>query len=394
MRTIKVKTLNSISPSGLERFSPARYSIGTDFLDPDVILLRSFNLQGVSIPESVIAVGRAGAGVNNIPIADYSARGIPVFNTPGANANAVKEITLAGLFLASRQIPEAIQFVKGLKGDDETLQKAVEKGKKDFAGHELRGKTLGVLGLGAIGVEVANAAVDLGLNVWGFDPQLTVENAWKLSPQVSRSRSVEELVSRADYITLHVPLTETTRHLIDGRHLGLFRPGAVVLNFSRAAVIAEEALLEALRNQRLGAYVTDFPTQRLLEEPRAILLPHLGASTEEAEENCARVLADQVREYLEQGVIRNSVNFPEVILSPNPNTRLAIAHTNVPNMVGQMTRFLAEVGLNIQELINKSREDLAYTVIDLEAPLPAEIYQKIAEIRGVRLIRWLLAEPA
>ena len=210
---------------------------------------------------------------------------------------------------------------------------------------------------------------------------------------MSRSRSVEELVSRADYITLHVPLTETTRHLIDGRHLGLFRPGAVVLNFSRAAVIAEEALLEALRNQRLGAYVTDFPTQRLLEEPRAILLPHLGASTEEAEENCARVLADQVREYLEQGVIRNSVNFPEVILSPNPNTRLAIAHTNVPNMVGQMTRFLAEVGLNIQELINKSREDLAYTVIDLEAPLPAEIYQKIAEIRGVRLIRWLLAEP-
>ena len=393
MRTIKVKTLNSISPSGLERFSPARYSIGTDFLDPDVILLRSFNLQGVSIPESVIAVGRAGAGVNNIPIADYSARGIPVFNTPGANANAVKEITLAGLFLASRQIPEAIQFVKGLKGDDETLQKAVEKGKKDFAGHELRGKTLGVLGLGAIGVEVANAAVDLGLNVWGFDPQLTVENAWKLSPQVSRSRSVEELVSRADYITLHVPLTETTRHLIDGRHLGLFRPGAVVLNFSRAAVIAEEALLEALRNQRLGAYVTDFPTQRLLEEPRAILLPHLGASTEEAEENCARVLADQVREYLEQGVIRNSVNFPEVILSPNPNTRLAIAHANVPNMAGQMTRFLAEVGLNIQELINKSREDLAYTVIDLEAPLPAEIYQKIAEIRGVRLIRWLLAEP-
>lgn len=385
----KVLTYNNISVAGLERLPRDRYEIASEIQHPDAILLRSFKLHGVAIPESVKCVGRAGAGVNNIPVPDYSKRGIPVFNAPGANANAVKELTIAGMLLASRHICAAWDFTRGLSGDDEVLSQAVEKGKKNFAGIELAGKTLGVLGLGAIGVRVANTALALGMKVVGFDPLLTVDSAWQLSSSVERAASVDDLVSKADFLSLHVPLNDQTRQIINATRIGLMKKGAVLLNFSRAGIADDASLAQALEEGKLGAYVCDFPTAALMNKKGVILLPHIGASTEEAEDNCAVMVADQIRDYLENGNIRNSVNFPEVIMPRTEGFRLGVANENVPNMVGQISSALAEANLNIIDLLNKSRGDYAYTLIDLSAEVPPATLEKIRGIGGVLTARTL-----
>lgn len=384
----KVLTYNNISLAGLERLPRDRYEVASEIQHPDAILLRSFKLHGVPIPDSVKCVGRAGAGVNNIPVPEYSKRGIPVFNAPGANANAVKELTLAGMLLAARHIGAALDFVRSLSGDDEAIHHAVEQGKKRFVGFELAGKTLGVIGLGAIGVKVANAALGLGMKVIGFDPSLTVQSAWQLSSQVVQATGVDDLVIKSDFITLHIPLAEQTRHLINAARLGLMKKTAVVLNFSRGGIVEEAALLDALETGRLRAYVCDFPNSALLNRQGVITLPHLGASTEEAEDNCAIMVADQIRDFLENGNIVNSVNFPDVVMPrTDAGCRLGVANANVPNMVGQITAALAEANLNIIDLLNKSRGDYAYTLVDLSAPVSDRTLAKIRAIEGVLAAR-------
>jgi D-3-phosphoglycerate dehydrogenase len=383
----KILTYNNISPLGLEKFPRDRYEVASEIQHPDAILLRSFDLHGVPIPETVKAVGRAGAGVNNIPVAEYTQRGVPVFNAPGANANAVKELVLAGMLLAARKICAAWDYAKKLEGDDEHIHHQVEKGKKAFAGFELAGKTLGVLGLGAIGVKVANAAVDLGMNVIGYDPLLTVESAWQLSSKVARAASIDDLVSRADLVSLHIPLGEQTRHLVNPARIAFMKKGAILLNFSRSPVVDEAAVCAALDSGQLQAYVCDFPGRLVLDHPKAIVLPHLGASTGEAEENCAIMVAERVRDFLENGNIRHSVNFPEVVMPRSHGYRLGIANENVPNMVGQISVALAEANLNIIDLLNKSRGDFAYTLIDLNAEVPRETLERIRAIKGVLSVR-------
>ncbi|HYM29298.1 MAG TPA: phosphoglycerate dehydrogenase [Steroidobacteraceae bacterium] len=380
----RILTLNNISPRGLERLPAERYEIGAELDAPDAILVRSADLHRVTIPASVRAVRRAGAGVNNIPVAALSARGIPVFNTPGANANAVKELVLAGLLLAARNLGPAWLFARALEGDDAAIEAAVEQGKRHFVGFELPGRTLGVVGLGAVGVEVANAALALGMKVLGYDPQLTVQRAWQLSASVEQAVSLEDLFARSDAVSVHVPLNEHTRHLVNGARLALMRPGGTVLNFARAAIVEEAAVLAALGAGRLHAYVCDFPKAALRGHPGVITLPHLGASTGEAEENCAVMVAEQVRDFLENGNIRNSVNYPEAVLPRVPNTtRLAIANSNVPNMVGQISTCLAAQRLNIADLLNKSRGEYAYTLIDVDGRLGETLLDTIRAIAGV-----------
>jgi len=380
----RILTLNNISPRGLERLPAARYEIGAELDAPDAILVRSADLHGMSIPPSVRAVGRAGAGVNNIPVGTLSARGIPVFNTPGANANAVKELVLAGLLLAARNLGPAWLFARGLEGDDAAIEAAVEQGKRRFVGFELPGRTLGVVGLGAVGVEVANAALALGMKVLGYDPQLTVQRAWQLSASVEQALSLEDLFARSDAVSVHVPLNEHTRELVSAARLALMRPGATILNFARAAIVDEAAVLAALEAGRLHAYVCDFPKAALKGHAGVITLPHLGASTGEAEENCAVMVAEQVRDFLENGNTRNSVNYPEAVLPRVPNTtRLAIANSNVPNMVGQISTCLAAQRLNIADLLNKSRGEYAYTLIDVDGRLGAALLDAIRAISGV-----------
>jgi len=377
----RILTLNSISSRGLARLPPERYEVGAELAQPDAILLRSADLHGAAIAPSVRAIGRAGAGVNNIPVPAMSARGIPVFNTPGANANAVKELVLAGLLLAARNLGPAWLFARNLSGDDAAMEAAVEAGKRQFVGFELPGRTLGVVGLG---VEVANSALALGMKVLGYDPQLTVQRAWQLSSSVEQALSLEDLCARADAISVHVPLTEATRALVNAARLALMKPDATVLNFARAAIVDEAAILAALDAGRLHAYVCDFPKAALKDHPRIITLPHLGASTGEAEENCAVMVAEQVRDFLENGNIRNSVNYPEAVLPRVPNTtRLAIANSNVPNMVGQISTCLATQRLNIADLLNKSRGEYAYTLIDLDGRLSAQLLDDIRAIHGV-----------
>jgi D-3-phosphoglycerate dehydrogenase len=388
--TYTIKTLNAISRVGLSRLPEESYHVGSDVEHPDALLLRSASLHGVEIPASVLAVARAGAGTNNIPIPEYSARGIPVFNTPGANANAVKELVVAALFLAARNIIPAASFAHRLEGDAESMDKAVEAGKKAFVGFELPGRTLGVIGLGAIGVEVANAASALGMRVMGYDPNITVEHAWKLSSHVEHVTSLETMLKRADIVTLHVPLVPGTRGLIGADQLALVRKSAVLVNFSRGPIVDEEAVVAALETGRLRGYVCDFPTPELNKRPGVVTLPHLGASTGEAEENCARMAADELRNFLEQGTITNSVNFPNADLPRGEGTvRIAIANSNVPNMVGQISTLLAGHGLNIADLLNKSRGELAYTLVDVEGPLPAALLDEIRGIEGVLSARVL-----
>ena len=384
----KILTYNNISRAGLDRLPDERYEVAAQIDNPDAILLRSFNLHEQPIPESLKAVGRAGAGVNNIPVAEYSKRGIPVFNAPGANSNAVAELAIAGMLLAARNIVPALNFVHGLKGDDSSLNEQIEKNKKHFAGFELSGKTLGVLGLGAIGVKVANSAAALGLNIIGFDPFMSLENAWKLTSSAEPATSIDDLVSRADLISLHIPLNDKTRNLFSKEHINRIKKGAILLNFSRAGVVDEAAVLAALDSGALHAYVCDFPTPALINHPRAITLPHLGASTEEAEDNCAAMVADQLRDFLENGSIRNSVNFPELVIPASEGgERLAIANQNVPNIVGQISTVLGAAGLNIADLFNKSRGDYAYTLVDIQAKAPAEILERIRAIDGVLSVR-------
>ncbi len=380
----RIQTLNAISPVGLSRLPADEFEVGHELENPDALLLRSADLHNREIPSSVLAVARAGAGTNNIPIAELSARGIPVFNTPGANANAVKELVLAGALLAARGLFPAGVFVRDLPGSDQEIDQAVENGKKQFVGIELPGRTMGVIGLGAIGVLVANAALSLGMKVVGYDPAITVEHAWKLSADVQRADSVDEVVRAADFLTVHVPLIEATRSLISTQRLAMMKPTGVLLNFARAGIVDERAVVEALDEGMLRAYVCDFPSQTLNRHPKVMALPHLGASTVEAEENCAAMAADQLRDYLLNGQIRNSVNLPEVALPRvRGRSRLIIVNINVPNMVGQVSSTLAAAGLNIDDLLNRSREELAVTLVDVGGPVPDEVLRSIQETEGV-----------
>jgi D-3-phosphoglycerate dehydrogenase len=380
----RVLTLNSISPRGLERLPADRYEVGPGVGRPDAILVRSADMHDLDIPQGVLAVGRAGAGTNNIPVTRLSLRGVPVFNAPGANANAVKELVLAGLFLGARHIGPALDFVRSLDLAGEALEAAVEEGKKRFVGHELPGRVLGVVGLGAIGVEVANAAHLLGMHVLGYDPQITVQRAWQLSSGVEQALSLDDLFARSNAVTVHVPLTDATRGLVSAKRIALMPEGGTVLNFARAAIVDEPAVIAALASGKLAAYVCDFPSAATRGVRGVVALPHLGASTSEAEENCAMMVADTLRDFLEHGNIRHSVNFPEAALPRVPATaRLAIANCNVPNMVGQISTRLAEADLNIADLLNKSKGELAYTLIDIDGKVPAGLVERIASIQGV-----------
>ncbi|MGA0085572.1 MAG: phosphoglycerate dehydrogenase [Steroidobacteraceae bacterium] len=380
----KVQTLNNISARGLERLPRERYEVASALIEPHAILVRSAKMHEMDIPASVLAVGRAGAGVNNVPVAELSKRGVPVFNAPGANANAVKELVIASLFLAARNICPAWQFARSLQGDDATIDAATEKGKKAFAGFELPGRTFGVIGLGAIGVEVANAAERLGMRVLGYDPQITVQRAWQLSSGVEQARSLEDLFARSQFVSVHIPLMDQTRGLANAARLALMPAEGVLLNFSRAPIVDEEAILSALDSGTLKSYVCDFPCNALKDHPKVVTLPHLGASTLEAEENCAVMVVETLRDYLENGNIRHSVNFPEAALPRISGTeRIAVANSNVPNMVGQVSTVLAEAGLNIAELLNRSRGDYAYTLIDIEGRVDEGVMTRIRAIKGV-----------
>ncbi len=384
----KILTLNNISIRGLERLPRDRYEVASEIGHPDAIMVRSADMHKMDITSSVKAVGRAGAGTNNVPVAALSKRGVPVFNAPGANANAVKELVIASLFLASRNICQAWAYTRELQGSDHEVEEAVEKGKKKFVGFELPGRTLGVIGLGAIGVEVANAAHGLGMRVLGFDPQITVQRAWQLSSGVEQALSLDDLFARSDMITVHVPLVDATRNLVNAARLKLLRLGGSILNFSRAGIVEDAALIEALDSGKVASYICDFPTNTNKAHPKIIALPHLGASTEEAEENCAIMVADTLRDFLENGNIKNSVNFPEAIMPRTPGTgRLVIANENVPNMVGQISSTLADAKLNIADLLNKSRGDLAYTLVDIDGPIAETISTKIRAVPGVLSVR-------
>ncbi|HEY3730662.1 MAG TPA: phosphoglycerate dehydrogenase [Steroidobacteraceae bacterium] len=388
----KILTLNSISVRGLERLPRDRYEMASEIGSPHALLLRSADLHSMPIPASVLAVARAGAGTNNIPVAALSKRGVPVFNAPGANANAVKELVLAGLFLAARNICQAWNYTRALQGDDQRIDAEVEKGKKKFVGFELPGRTLGVIGLGAIGVEVCNSAQALGMKVLGYDPQITVMRAWQLSSSVQQAVSLDDLFARSDIVSVHVPVLAATRGLVNGERIRLMRPGGVVLNFARAPIVNEAELIAELDRGHLHAYICDFPSNALKDHPRAVTLPHLGASTLEAEDNCAIMVADTLREFLEQGHIRHCVNFPDAALPRQAGSiRLAIANANVPNMVGQISTCLAGAGLNIAELLNRSLGEYAYTLIDAEGVADEALLARIRAIDGVLSVRLVRA---
>ncbi|QBQ54855.1 3-phosphoglycerate dehydrogenase family protein [Nitrosococcus wardiae] len=385
----KVLTLNNISIVGLERLPRDQYEVASEIQHPDAILVRSHNMHKMTIPPTLKAVGRAGVGVNNIPVTHLSERGVAVFNAPGANANAVKEVVLAGLLLAARNVCQAWEAAGALTGTDEEIHRQVEAQKKRFVGIELPGRTLGIVGLGAIGVQVANAALALGMRVVGYDPQITVQRAWALSAEVEQATSLDHLLSQADFLSLHVPLLEATQGLINRERLRSMKPGARLLNFARAEIVDEGAVVEAITEGKIAAYVCDFPSNRLKEHPQVIALPHIGASTYEAEENCAVMVAEQIREFLQNGNVQNSVNFPEAMLPRTEGWRLAIANANIPTMVAQISTHLAEGGLNIIDMLNKSRRDLAYTLVDVDRPIPKHLIEGIKAIQGVLSVRAL-----
>ncbi|HET9579454.1 MAG TPA: phosphoglycerate dehydrogenase [Usitatibacter sp.] len=384
--TFRIAVFNAISSRGLERFPADRYVVGKALAEPDAILLRSHVLDAAAVPQAVRAIARAGTGVNNIPVEEMSRRGVPVFNAPGANANAVKELVVAALLASARNLVPAAAYVQSLAAGA-SFDKQVEEGKKQFAGIELPGRTLGVIGLGAIGGLVADTAIKLGMKVLGYDPEITVDNAWRLPSAVRKAHSIDEVFKGSDFVTLHVPLFDNTRHLVDARRLANARRGLVLLNFSRDAIVDEEAVVAALADKRLRRYVTDFPSPRLQGNANVLALPHLGASTEEAEENCAMMVVDGLRDFLEQGTIRNSVNFPAVEMARESPYRIAIANANVPNMLGQISTTMAQAGLNIHNMVNKSRGGMAYTLVDLDSPAAPELVARIARIPGVLSIR-------
>lgn len=389
MSHFKVLVLNQISPNGLNRLPPGRYTTGKDLAHPDAVLVRSADMHGMAIPASVKAVARAGAGTNNIPVKTLSQRGVPVFNAPGANANAVKELVLTGMLLSARNVPAALRFVAQLDPSTPDMDKAVEDGKKAFAGFELAGQTLGIVGLGKVGCLVADAAIKLGMNVMGFDPEITVDAAWSLPAQVKKAQSVNEVLRGANFVTLHVPLVDATRDLVNADNLPLMKPGAVLLNFSREGVVGNAAVLAALNRQQLGAYVCDFPNAQINRHERVIALPHLGASTREAEENCALMVVDQLRDFLEHGNVANAVNFPAVAMARESAFRVAIANANVPNMLGQISTTMAQANLNIHNMVNKSRGDVAYTLVDVDSPIAPGVLQALSAIEGVLAVRYL-----
>ncbi|MFT3817758.1 MAG: 3-phosphoglycerate dehydrogenase family protein [Rubrivivax sp.] len=390
---LPVLVLNQIAAAGLSRLPAERYRVGKDVADPAAILLRSADLHKMTIPASVRAIGRAGAGTNNIPVDAMSARGVPVFNAPGANANAVKELVLAGMLLAARKLAPALQFVAAQDLAAADAEKAMEDGKKAFAGYELQGQTLGIVGLGKVGCLVADAAIKLGLQVLGFDPHITVDAAWSLPSQVRRAASVNDVLRNAQFVTLHVPLTEGTRHLVNDANIGLMRPGAVLLNFSRDGIVSDAAVHDALAAGRLSHYVSDFPSPLLAGRAGVVALPHLGASTREAEENSAVMVVDQIRDYLEHGNIVNAVNFPSVSMERESPYRVAIANANVPNMLGQISTTMAQAGLNIHNMVNKSRGEMAYTLVDVDSAPSAAVLAALAAIEGVSSVRGL-PQPA
>ncbi len=388
-RKFGILTLDAISPRGLLRFPPERYQVGDTIAQPDAILLRSHDLHNMSIPSSLLAVARAGAGVNNIPIAKLDELGVAVFNTPGANANAVKELVIAAMLVAARNLCAAWKYAAALSDDEGTIVRRVEQEKKRFSGFELANKTLGVVGLGAVGVKVANAAAELGMEVIGYDPAITVERAWQLSSRVRQAGGLEEVLRAPDFLSLHVPLLESTRQLMDAKRIALLKQGSVLLNFSRPEVVDAKAVSTALQANRLHAYVSDFPLPELQGQPKAITFPHLGASTVEAEENCAIMAAEQLRDYLENGNVRQSVNFPDIRLERSGVSRLAVINRNVPDRLGRISHYLGQAGVNILHLVNESKGNLACTLVDVDAPIDTTVVDTIAAIEGVLRVRVL-----
>ncbi|MBK9625207.1 MAG: phosphoglycerate dehydrogenase [Rhodocyclaceae bacterium] len=387
--SFRVLVLNQISANGLKRLPSETYSVGKDVSEPDAVLVRSADMHSVEIPQSVRAIARAGAGTNNIPVAAMTARGVPVFNAPGANANAVKELVLAGLLMAARNLSGAMRFVSDLDVNAPDMESLVEDGKKNFGGIELAGHTLGIIGLGKIGCLVADAAIKLGMNVLGYDPEITVDAAWSLPSQVKKANSISEVLKGAHFVTLHVPMIAATKHMINAQNIEQMRHSAVLLNFSREAVVEESAVIAALESRKLATYVCDFPSPHLNANPNVIALPHLGASTREAEENCALMVVDQLRDYLEHGNVNNAVNFPNVTMARESAFRVAIANSNVPNMLGQISTAMASAGLNIHNMVNKSRGEMAYTLVDVDSPVAANVTDGIAAIQGVLSVRYL-----
>lgn len=388
----KIMKLNKISAEGLAIFPLDKYEIGTEITHPDVMILRSFKMHDMSLPESLLTVGRAGAGVNNIPVQKCLEKGIVVFNTPGANANAVKELVIAGLLISSRDIGAGINFTGSLKGKGSEVPSLVEKNKNKFAGQEIFGKTLGVIGVGKIGVMVANSAIDLGMRVIGYDPFISVESAWGLSSEVQRAEGLDMLLSNSDYISLHTPLTDTTRGVINAEKFSRMKKGVRILNFSRGGIVNNEDLSKAIKNGIVERYVTDFPDDELLNMEKVIAIPHLGASTEEAEENCAIMVANQIRDFVENGNIKNSVNYPDCKLELNSNFRLVVMNKNIPNMLGQISTILANSNINIVEMLNKSKGDYACNIIDMSNQPSKETIEAICNIEGVVRVRVLSLE--
>ena len=382
-----ILTLNIISAAGLDLFPHETYEIASEITHPDAILVRSHNMLQMELPQSVRAVARAGAGVNNIPVERCSERGIVVFNTPGANANSVKELVLAGLFLTSRGIIQGVQWAKCLAGRGDMVGKLVEKEKSQFTGPEIMGKKLGIIGLGAIGVMVANDAVALGMDVSGYDPFISVAAAWGLSRDVKKARGLESLLADSDYLSLHVPLNDETRDMINHSRLAIMKKGVRLLNFARGELVHTKDLREAIARGIVEAYITDFPSEELLSMEKVIAVPHLGASSVEAEENCSIMAVKQLRDFLERGIIRNSINFPDCDMDVIGDHRLVIANKNIPAMVGQITAVLAEERINIADMLNRSREDLAYTIIDIDGAISEKTVEKIRGIEGVLMVR-------
>ncbi|MFV0376148.1 MAG: phosphoglycerate dehydrogenase [Mangrovibacterium sp.] len=386
----KIQTLNKIDPIGLKNFPLDKYEIASEFTKPDAIVVRSAAMHDMDLPTSLKAIARAGAGVNNIPIEKCTENGIVVFNTPGANAHAVKELVIAGMLLSSRGIAQSIEWAKTLVGQGDQVPALVEEGKKNYGGNEIRGKTLAVIGLGAIGVLIANAAQALGMEVLGYDPYISVKQAWRLSRNVKRAEGIESLLSNADYVTINIPQTAETKGFINKDKIKMMKPGVRVLNFARGGLVNNADMAAALESGKVGCYVTDFPDEAVLKMKNVIAIPHLGASTEESEQNCAIMAVDQVRDFLEKGNIVNSVNFPEAEMERNGGPRLVIANKNVPNMVSQISSLLAAEGLNIANMLNKAKADIAYNIIDIDGPAPTEeLAAKLKAIDGVVMVRIL-----
>ena len=383
----KIQTLNKISPKGLDLFPRDRYEVASEFNSPDAIVLRSFKMHDMELPQNLKAIARAGAGVNNIPIDRCSEQGIVVFNTPGANANAVKELVLTGMLIASRDVVGGINWVQSIKGEDD-VPKLVEKGKSNFAGNELKGKTLGVIGLGAIGAMVANSAIELGMDVVGYDPYLSVEGAWELSNEIQKATGLETLLSQVDYISIHVPLLDSTKDMFNSKTFAMMKDGVKIMNFARGGLVNNDDVKEAIKDGKVSCYVTDFPTEDILGVDGIIPIPHLGASTIESEENCAVMAVNQIKDYLENGNIRNSVNFPKCYLSKKEDgKRITVSNRNVPNMISELTAILAKHNINISDMLNKSRGDIAYNIIDVNDEITDSVIDEFKTIEGVIAVR-------